>query len=92
MFDEGILAARAAGCFAGGEVPIVDLCLFGARNDLRGYETGRCRDETSLALQVEQRWKFAERWGVVGFAGVGGEAPTLARSLRRMCWRAAGSA
>src|SRR3546814_19857514 len=25
-----------------------------------------------LALQVEQRWKFAERWGVVGFAGVGG--------------------
>src|SRR3546814_2925026 len=45
VFDEGILAARAAGCFAGGEVPIIDLCLFGARNDLRGYETGRYRDE-----------------------------------------------
>src|SRR3546814_15557587 len=27
---------------------------------------------SDLALQVEQRWKFAERWGVVGFAGVGG--------------------
>jgi len=72
VFEGGILAARVAGCFAGGEVPVVDLCLFGAHNDLRGYETGRYRDENALAAQVEQRWKFADRWGVVAFAGVGG--------------------
>lgn len=72
VFEEGILAARVAGCFAGGEVPAIDLCLFGAHNDLRGYETGRYRDENSLALQVEQRWKFADRWGLVGFVGIGG--------------------
>ncbi len=71
VFDEGILAARLSGCFSGGEVPVVDLCLFGAHNDLRGYETGRYRDENSWAAQIEQRWKFAERWGVVAFAGAG---------------------
>ena len=81
VFEDGILAARLAGCFAGGEVPAIDLCLFGAHNDLRGYETGRYRDETSLALQVEQRWKFAERWGVVGFAGIGDIGSNLGDAL-----------
>lgn len=81
VFDEGILALRAAGCFAGGAVPVIDLCLFGAKNDLRGYETGRYRDENSLALQVEQRWKFAARWGLVAFAGVGGVGESLDESL-----------
>ena len=71
VFDEGILAARVSGCFSGGEVPVVDLCLFGAHNDLRGYQAGRYRDENSWAAQVEQRWKFADRWGVVAFAGAG---------------------
>lgn len=72
VFEDGILAASVAGCFAGGEVPAIDLCLIGAHNDLRGYETGRYRDENSPALQVEQRWKFADRWGLVGFVGIGG--------------------
>jgi len=81
VFDDGILAARVAGCFAGGDVPVVDLCLFGAHNDLRGYETGRYRDENALAVQVEQRWKFAERWGLVGFAGAGGVGSDIAEAL-----------
>lgn len=81
VFDEGILAARVAGCIAGGAVPAIDLCLFGAHNGLRGYETGRYRDENSLALQVEQRWKFAERWGLVGFAGVGSIGSGLGAAL-----------
>lgn len=81
VFDEGILAARVAGCFAGGEVPAIDLCLFGAHYDLRSYETGRYRDENSLALQVEQRRKFAERWGVVSFAGVGNTGSGLGEAM-----------
>jgi outer membrane protein assembly factor BamA len=81
VFDDGVLALRASGCFTGGEVPVVDLCLFGAKNDLRGYETGRYRDDNSLALQAEQRWKFADRWGLVGFAGVGGVGENIGDAL-----------
>jgi hemolysin activation/secretion protein len=57
------------------------ISAFSAQNDLRGYETGRYRDENSLALQVEQRWKFAERWGVIGFAGVGNIGSGLGEAL-----------
>lgn len=80
-FEQGVLAARAAGCFSGGEVPVLDLCLFGAKHDLRGYEIGRYRDKTALALQLEQRWKFAERWGLVAFAGAGSIGSSFAETL-----------
>lgn len=80
-FADGVLAVRIAGCFAGGDVPVIDLCLFGAHNDIRGYETGRYRDETALAAQIEQRWMFAKRWGVVGFAGIGGVGPSIGDAL-----------
>ena len=66
-----VLAGRLYGCGAGGEVPFFDLCLFGAGPDLRGYPAGRYRDRAMLAGQVEARWSFTDRWGVVGFAGVG---------------------
>src|SRR3546814_21147195 len=41
VFEEGILAARAAGCFVGGEVPIIDLFLFGSRQIGRASGRGR---------------------------------------------------
>lgn len=81
VFEEGVLAARISGCFSGGEVPVVDLCLFGAHNDLRGYQTGRYRDENAWAAQVEQRWKFADRWGVVAFAGAGAVTEKIGKAF-----------
>ncbi|MEZ5462898.1 BamA/TamA family outer membrane protein [Dokdonella sp.] len=72
-----ILALRGSICQAGSDAPFFDLCLFGANNDLRGYETGQFRDYSMFAAQAEYRWQFAERWGAVFFAGVGAVAPSF---------------
>jgi len=73
-----ILAFRGMTCAAMGDrVPIYDLCLFGAMNDIRGYTAGRYQDQRMFATQAEYRLMlpssgFLGRFGVVAFAGVGG--------------------
>src|SRR5512138_2439301 len=62
---------------AGERVPIYDLCLFGASNDVRGYSAGRYQDRRMFATQAEYRLMFPSkgfmgRFGVVAFAGFGG--------------------
>ncbi|MCJ2178383.1 BamA/TamA family outer membrane protein [Novosphingobium album (ex Hu et al. 2023)] len=71
-----VLAVRRALCAVKGKAPFYDLCLFGQHADLRGYEAGRYRDRASWVLQGEVRQKISRRFGVVGFAGVGGIAPS----------------
>lgn len=71
-----VLAVRKTLCSVKGKAPFYDLCLFGQHADLRGYEAGRYRDRASWALQAEVRQKISKRFGVVGFAGVGGIAPS----------------
>jgi len=75
--EDLILAFQVAGCATGGDVPYYDLCLFGSKNILRGYVGGQYRDKTMLATQAEFRWKFYEKWGAVGFAGVGEVQPSI---------------
>lgn len=77
LSDSGVLALRGAICRAGDGTPFFDLCMFGASNDLRGYETGQYRDHALAAVQAEYRWRFSPRWGAVFFAGVGSVAPSL---------------
>lgn len=77
LTDSGVLAVRGSVCRAGDGTPFFDLCLFGASNDLRGYETGQYRDRALAAVQAEYRWRFTPRWGAVFFAGVGSVAPSL---------------
>jgi Omp85 superfamily domain len=79
--EHGVLAVRGMACAATGDrVPIYDLCLFGARNDLRGYSAGRFQDRRMFATQAEYRLVipktgFLGRFGLVGFGGVGAVAP-----------------
>ena len=73
----GVLALRAYACGASDLTPLFDLCLFGAGNDLRGYEIGRYRDRAMLAAQGEYRFPLAGRFGAVAFAGVGKVAPAF---------------
>jgi len=81
LSEHQVLAFRGMGCAAAGDhVPIYDLCLFGAMNDLRGYAAGRFQDRRMFATQAEYRLMFpAEgflgRFGVVAFGGVGAVAP-----------------
>jgi len=75
--EHQVLALRGLGCAAAGDhVPIYDLCLFGAQNDLRGYAAGRFQDRRMFAAQAEYRLMFPSkgflgRFGVVAFGGAG---------------------
>jgi len=78
LSENQVLAFRAMGCAAAGDhVPVYDLCLFGAMNDIRGYTAGRYQDRRMFATQAEYRLKipktgFIGRFGLVAFGGVGG--------------------
>jgi hypothetical protein len=72
-----VIAFRGMGCAAAGDhVPIYDLCLFGAANDIRGYSAGRYQDRRMFATQGEYRLmfrvdNFLGRFGIVAFGGFG---------------------
>ena len=54
-----MIAFRGMACAAAGDrVPIYDLCLFGAANDIRGYTAGRYQDRRMFAAQGEYRLMF----------------------------------
>lgn len=72
-----VLALHAGLCAASEGTPFYNLCLFGQKNDLRGYKTGRYRDRASWAVQAEVRRQLFGRFGMVAFAGLGGIAPAL---------------
>lgn len=55
----------------GAHSPFYLLPQFGNDEMMRGYYTGRYRDENLLALQAEIRLRFNPRFGLVGFAGTG---------------------
>lgn len=62
----------------GGDAPYYDLCMFGGESDaIRGYVGGQYRDDVSLTTQVEYRWRFYKKFGLVAFAGIGEVAPEL---------------
>ena len=72
-----VLAYRLYTRVAAGNVPLFDLSYYGARSDLRGYSAGTYQDKFLLATQLEYRWSFYKKWGMVAFAGTGGVAPSL---------------
>jgi hypothetical protein len=72
-----VFAVNGTLCGAGGDVPYYDLCLFGSNSALRGYPSGRYRDQASWSAQAEVRHEFAKRWGGVAFFGLGGIASSL---------------
>ncbi len=85
-----VIAFRGMGCAAAGDrVPIYDLCLFGAANDIRGYSAGRYQDRRMFATQAEYRLTlpfqgFLGKFGLVAFGGFGG----VGRSFSDIGWSA----
>ncbi|MBX7216508.1 MAG: BamA/TamA family outer membrane protein [Candidatus Kapabacteria bacterium] len=83
LFDGHVVAAQAYGEFTSGNAPFYMLSQLGGENRMRGFYEGRYRNNHMLAAQAEYRLPVWWRFGVVGFAGVGAVAPTLATfSLR----------
>ena len=81
-----VLAGRVFWNQAVGDVPFWAQPAFGQGNDLRGYAYGEYRGDLVLASQLEFRWNFIWRFGLVVFGGLGtatnswadlGSAPTL---------------
>jgi outer membrane protein assembly factor BamA len=62
-----VIAWDVNGCTKSGEIPLWDTC----RLELRGFPATRYLSKKSLSAQVEARWKFYKRWGMVAFAGSG---------------------
>ena len=71
MGEKNVLALRAVFQSASDDVPFFLLSTFGGSTDLRGYPSGRYRDQVMYALQGEYRWQYSDRWIFTGFAGVG---------------------
>ncbi|MAN04824.1 MAG: hypothetical protein CMI35_17220 [Owenweeksia sp.] len=54
-----------------GKVPFYQMALLGGNKRLRGLYEGRYRDNNSLIVQAEYRWRFYRRFGLAFFAGAG---------------------
>jgi outer membrane protein assembly factor BamA len=55
----------------GSNTPFYLLPQLGNDEMMRGYYTGRYRDENLMASQAELRYRFSNRFGLVAFAGTG---------------------
>ena len=67
MSDSLVLAWELQGCSREGTTPLWDACTV----RLRGFSMTDYLGQVSASGQVEARWRFSERWGLVGFAGSG---------------------
>jgi len=61
------VAYRLDGQFMGGDPPFYDL----SQPKLHGIPGGRYADKHAVAMQIEPRWRFHERWYGLIFGGVG---------------------
>ena len=66
-----VLAWQVHGRFTQGDVPWDQLSKLGGGSLLRGYNSGRYRDEQMLLAQMEYRLNLAGRHGMVFWAGAG---------------------
>ena len=67
--ERHILATRFRADISAGEVPFQGQHVVG-QDDIRGYTSGKYRDNQVYALQAEYRWRFSKRFGAVGFFGM----------------------
>ncbi len=71
---EDVVALEFLGQSADGKVPFQRLPLLGGQNVMRGYYSGRFRDNTYAAFQTEYRLRLTKRLGAAAFLAFGGVA------------------
>lgn len=67
LADPFVLAWDVNACKKSGRIPLWDTC----RLNLRGFPVTDYLSKESISAQVEARWRFYKRWGLVAFAGAG---------------------
>lgn len=92
--QQNVFAAQLLGQFNTGDIPFNQLALMGGDSMMRGYYSGRFRDNNQLASQIEMRFLplplgFSERIGAVAFAGVATVFPDFSNlNLDKIVWSA----
>lgn len=72
IYRQQILAMQAYGFFnTGSDVPIRSVASLGGADRMRGFFSGRYRDDHFLGMQAEYRVPVYKRFSAVGFAGMG---------------------
>lgn len=71
LAPKDVIAVRGMLCSVEGDAPFFELCQFGLRGDIRGYQPGRYRDRRMFAVQAEYRRILTRRWGFTAFVGMG---------------------
>jgi hypothetical protein len=74
--ERHVLATRFKAAIATGDVPFQGQNVVG-QDDIRGYSSGKYRDNQVYALQAEYRWRFYKKFGLVGFAGLATAMETI---------------
>jgi hypothetical protein len=77
MREADALATRIIIKSSSDDAPFFLKSSFGGNTDLRGYPSGRYRDNKMYSIQTEYRWQFNDRWIFTGFVGVGEVAEEL---------------
>ena len=77
--ERNILATRAKAAISTGDVPFQGQSVI-EHDDIRGYSSGKYRDNQVYVLQAEYRWRFYKRLGMVGFLGIA----TAVESVREL--------
>jgi hypothetical protein len=72
-----VWANQLATKITSGTTPFFALPLLGGNRSLRGLFEGKYRDTNSAFVQTELRKSLGNRWGLVGFAGLGNVFPDL---------------
>ncbi len=74
--DRNILVTRLNANISTGDVPFQGQNVVG-QDDIRGYSSGKYRNNQVYAIQTEYRWRFYKKWGMVGFFGLASAVETL---------------
>lgn len=69
--DNQVFATNFYSELTSGGAPFFSLANMGGNKRMRGLFEGKYRDQNSVILQGEYRYKFLPRWGAAFFSGVG---------------------
>lgn len=89
-----VFAAQILGQFNTGNIPFNQMALMGGDSMMRGYYSGRFRDNNQLATQIEMRFlplplSFSKRIGAAAFAGAATVFPDFSNlNLEKIAWSA----
>lgn len=78
LSDRATMAAHLVGCAVSDAAPFFSKCSLGGTDSFRGYSPTEFLDNALLSAQLEYRQQITDRFGLVGFAGIGNTAGSFA--------------